>query len=188
MPKLQPIQLEDGSILYVETTDDIQAIEGSTNGGEYGNGYPAEPSEAVSRTSKGWSRGNLNTQMVQSFQAIESTIKTYTQHTLNAFRGAAMADVKKVTLEFGVNVSGIAGVPYIATGTAGCNIKIVVECAFPERTPPAPQTQVSQLPREMSPREMPPREMPPSARMSATREPNGASHETRPTPPSRSTP
>ncbi|MFQ3617036.1 MAG: CU044_2847 family protein [Cyanobacteriota bacterium] len=178
MPKLQPIQLEDGSILYVETTDDTQAIDVPANGGGNGTGYPTEPSEEVSRTSKGWTRSNPNTQMAQSFQAIENTIKTYTQHTLNAFRGAAMADVKKVTLEFGVNVSGVAGVPYIATGTAGCNIKIVVECAFPERTPPGPQPQASQLPREI----------PPSARMSATREPNGASHGTRPTPPPRSTP
>ncbi|WP_205370804.1 MULTISPECIES: CU044_2847 family protein [Thermoleptolyngbya] len=181
MPKLQPIQLEDGSILYVEATDDIQAIDSPTNGGGTGNGYPNEPSEEVSRTSKGWNRGNPNTQIAQSFQAIESTIKTYTQHTLNAFRGAAMADVKKVTLEFGVNVSGVGGVPYIATGTAGCNIKIVVECAFPERTTPEPQTQASQLPREI----------PPSARMSPAREANGVgngaspSHAGRPTPPPR---
>lgn len=177
MPKLQPIQLEDGSILYVEAIDDVQAIETPANGSGNGNGYPAEPSEAVSRTSKGWNRSTPNTQIVQSFQAIESTIKTYTQHTLNAFRGAAMADVKKVTLEFGVNVSGVAGVPYIATGTAGCNIKIVVECAFPDRTPPEPQTQASQLPREV----------PPSARMSAAREPNGTGHGARPTPPPRTT-
>lgn len=177
MPKLQPIQLEDGSILYVEATDDIQAVEPPANGSGPGNGYPAEPSEEVSRTSKGWNRGNPNTQIAQSFQAIESTIKTYTQHTLNAFRGAAMADVKKVTLEFGVNVSGVGGVPYIATGTAGCNIKIVVECAFPERTPLAPQTQASQLPREM----------PPSARMPAAREPNSVNHGTKPTSPPRST-
>ncbi|BAU43055.1 hypothetical protein O77CONTIG1_02877 [Leptolyngbya sp. O-77] len=90
-----------------------------------------------------------------------------------------MADVKKVTLEFGVNVSGVGGVPYIATGTAGCNIKIVVECAFPERTTPEPQTQVSQLPREM----------PPSTRMSPAREANGVGngggHGGRPTPPPR---
>lgn len=172
MSKLQPIQLEDGSTLYVEATDDIQTIDAPTNG--HGNGYSAEPPEEASRTSKGWNRSNPNHQMAQSFQAIENTIKTYTQHTLNAFRDAAMADVKKVTLEFGVNVSGVGGVPYIATGTAGCNIKVVVECAFPERAVPDLSAQSAQSPQTA-------REMQPSPRMSVPREPNGM----RPAPPPR---
>lgn len=174
MSKLQPIQLEDGSILYVEATDDIQTIDSPTNGNGNGNGYSAEPSEEVSRTSKGWNRSNPNQQMAQSFQAIENTIKTYTQHTLNAFRDAAMADVKKVTLEFGVNVSGVGGVPYIATGTAGCNIKVVVECAFPERAVP-------ELPAQSVPSSQTAREMQPAPRMAIPREPNGM----RPAPPPR---
>jgi hypothetical protein len=166
MSKLQPIQLEDGSILYVEATDNIQTIDTPANGSGNSNGYSAESSEEASRTSKGWNRSNPNQQMAQSFQAIENTIKTYTQHTLNAFRDAAMADVKKVTLEFGVNVSGVGGVPYIATGTAGCNIKVVVECAFPERAVPGLPAQAAHSPQTA-------REMPPSSRMAIPRELNG---------------
>jgi Trypsin-co-occurring domain 1 len=125
MSKLQPIQIDADTIIYVEATEDLVApevgsgeIEGEVRrGGQKGIGSPSA-------------------QMAQSFKAIESTIKTYTKYTLNAFRDASLAEVKKVSLEFGVNVSGMGGIPYIATGTAGCNIKVTVECAFPDR--PAP--------------------------------------------------
>jgi hypothetical protein len=127
MSKLQAIQVDADTIIYVEATEDLFAPEVATGelegevrrGGQKGGGF------------------NPTQQMAQSFQAIESTIKTYTKYTLNAFRDASLAEVKKVSLEFGVNVSGVGGVPYIATGTAGCNIKVTVECAFAER--PVPQ-------------------------------------------------
>jgi Trypsin-co-occurring domain 1 len=118
MSQLQPLQVEDGTVIYIETTDRAATTGAIAN------------SEETTRSAKGWGSPNPSSQVSQSFQAIESTIKTYTKHTLNAFRDAAMADVKKVTLEFGVNVSGMSGIPYIATGTAACNIKVVVECEF----------------------------------------------------------
>lgn len=121
MSQLQPLQLEDGTVIYVETTDRTEASSAIASPGE------------TTRSAKGWGSPNPNSKVVQSFQAIESTIKTYTKYTLNAFRDASMADVKKVTLEFGVNVSGMSGIPYIATGTAECNIKVLVECEFPIR-------------------------------------------------------
>jgi hypothetical protein len=133
MSKLQRIVTEEGYEIYVETTDNITPPS------------PITESEEVVRggAKGGWGNSPAN-QITQSFNAIEGTIKTYTRHTLNAFRDAALADVKKVTLEFGVNVSGVGGVPYIATGTAGCNIKVTVECAFNDRLqlptdPAAPQ-------------------------------------------------
>jgi hypothetical protein len=127
MSKLQEIRLDDGTVIYVEATEDLVAPETSSNsGGDYGEGDQV-------RRGKGGLTSSAVSQAAQSFQAIENTIKTYTKSTLNAFRDAAMADVKKVTIEFGVNVSGMGGVPYIASGTAGCNIKVTVECGFPER-------------------------------------------------------
>jgi hypothetical protein len=42
--------------------------------------------------------------MVQSFQAIEGTIRAYTIYTLNAFKKVAIANVDKVTLEFGIKL------------------------------------------------------------------------------------
>jgi hypothetical protein len=133
MSRLQALQIDEDTIIYVETVEDVEV--------------PAvveEPAEQTRGGQKGWNM-NPSEQMAQSFKAIESTIRVYTKHTLNAFRDAALTDVQKVTLEFGVNVSGVGGVPYIAAGTMGCNIKITVECASPQRRPPnSPQQAGSQ--------------------------------------------
>jgi hypothetical protein len=69
-----------------------------------------------------------------SFTALETTLKTYTQGVLNAFRDLGSANVDQVKLEFGVNLAGEAGVPYITRGTAECSLKITVECSFPSGT------------------------------------------------------
>jgi hypothetical protein len=133
MSKLQEIQLDDGSVVYVEVSESLNLP------GTIGNGAAPEGGQ---RVGKGGLMPNPTVQVTKSFRAIEDTIKTYTKHTLNAFQDAAFSDVKKVTLEFGVNVSGMGGLPYIAAGTAGCNIKVSVECVFPERQAIAqPQTQ-----------------------------------------------
>lgn len=136
--KLQPVQVDEDTVIYVEAMDNVEApsvveeCEEQTRGGQ-----------------KGW-LDHPSTQMAQSFKAIESTIKVYTKYTLNAFRDAALAEVQKVTLEFGVNLSGEGGVPYIATGTVDCNVKITVECAFPQRKaqslPPQPAVHSQPLP------------------------------------------
>lgn len=122
MSKLQAIEV-DGATIYLETQENVEVPE------------IVESSEGEqSRVGKSGSR-SVETQMAQSFKLIEGTIKTYTKHTLNAFKDAALADVEKVTLEFGLNVTGTGGLPYIAAGTMGCNIKVTVECAFPKRQP-----------------------------------------------------
>jgi hypothetical protein len=122
MSKLQAIQIDEDTIIYVEATDAVAVP------------VVASESEEVGRTGqKGLGSPQPQAQIAKSFQAIEGTIKTYTKHTLNAFKDAALADVEKVTIEFGMNVSGGAGVPYIAAGTVGCNIKVTVECNFAQR-------------------------------------------------------
>ncbi|GAB4229325.1 MAG: hypothetical protein Kow00121_58260 [Elainellaceae cyanobacterium] len=140
--KLQAVQIDPDTTIYIEATEGVEVPS-----------VTEEPVEQMRGGQKGW-MDTPSTQIAQSFQAIENTIKTYTKYTLNAFRDAALADVEKVTLEFGVNVSGEGGVPYIATGTMGCNIKITVECALPDyKTPPAARQTVNQ---QQSTRELPP--------------------------------
>ena len=126
MSKLQAIQIDEDTIIYVEATENAVAPAVVEEAGEVQRGG-----------AKGGFSQSAEAQIAQSFRAMESTIKTYTKFTLNAFKDAALADVEKVTLEFGVNVSGTGGVPYIAAGTVGCNIKVTVECAFPKRQAPA---------------------------------------------------
>jgi hypothetical protein len=125
MTQLVQIRLDDGTEIYMEATEDVVAPVTADNSGElYGE---------TSRTSKGL--GGMTSQAaqahaVQSFKAIESTIRTYTNYTMNAFQNMACANVEKVTLEFGLKVGGEAGVPYVTKGTAESNLKITVECNF----------------------------------------------------------
>lgn len=136
MSKLQEIRIDDDTIIYMEAPDDLEAP-ANGNGNGYGNGYGNEYYQEGERgrVGKGGMSASASEQVAQSFKAMENTIKTYTRSTLNAFRDVAFADVKRVTLEFGVNVSGMGGIPYIASGTAGCNIKVTVECSFESGKP-----------------------------------------------------
>lgn len=130
MKKLQPIRLDDQTVIYVEAMEDLEVPEAP------GAIADSEEEEEVSMTPKGIfptmpSRGEA----IAAIPTIDSTIRQYTRYTLNALKSAfqevGLAEVKKITLEFGVSISGVGGVPYIATGTAGCSLKVSVECAFP---------------------------------------------------------
>ncbi|MFH7243476.1 MAG: CU044_2847 family protein [Spirulina sp.] len=130
MTQLVQVRLDDGTEIYMEATEDVVA---PTPGGT--DAY-SDPYGETTRTSKGWGGSAMTSsaaQAAQSFKAIESTIRTYTNYTMNAFRDMACANVEKVTLEFGIKVGGEAGVPYVTKGTAESNLKITVECSFDER-------------------------------------------------------
>ncbi len=121
MAQLISITQEDGSVIYLEATEDVDV--------------PAEADleEGITtRQAKGWggSSSGSAAAAAQSFKAIEGTIRTYTNHTLSAFKDMAHANVDKVTLSFGIRVSGEAGVPYVTRGTAESNLSITVECSF----------------------------------------------------------
>ncbi|MBD2108910.1 CU044_2847 family protein [Nodosilinea sp. FACHB-13] len=123
MTQLVPIRLEDGTEIYMEATDDVVTPDSAPI---------LDSSGETTRTAKGWNSANqaVQIQAAQSFKAIEGTIRTYTSHTMSAFKDMATANVEKVTLEFGLKVGGEAGVPYVTKGTAESNLKITVECSF----------------------------------------------------------
>jgi hypothetical protein len=126
MTKLIPIQLDENTVIYIEATEDVDvpSVSIQTGGARQG--------------SKGALGDNVKKQTMESFAAIHSTIYTYTTLTLNAFKKVAIANVDKVTLEFGIELGGEAGVPYVTKGTAKSNLKITVECSFPEQTESKP--------------------------------------------------
>lgn len=119
MTQLTPIRIDDSTIIYIESTDNVTAPIVSE--------VSAEEEEAL--TDKGWNTDAARKQ-VAHFQAIEGTIQAYTIHSLNAFKKIAIANVNKVTLEFGIKIGGEAGIPYVTKGTAESNLKITVECTF----------------------------------------------------------
>jgi hypothetical protein len=126
--QLVPILLDDGTEIYMEATEDVVAPDLNTNG----NGGNLVPTETT-RTAKGISTTSAQVAQrfaAQSFKAIESTVRTYTSYTMNAFKDMATANVETVTLEFGLKVGGEAGVPYVTKGTAESNLKITVQCSF----------------------------------------------------------
>lgn len=127
MTKLTPIRLDDDTVIYIEATEDVEAP--SINTEEL-----AEEEEEEAVTGKGMSSDALKKQMAQNFQAIQGTIRAYTIYTLSAFKKVAIAEVEKVTLEFGIELGGEAGVPYVTKGTAKSNLKVTVQCSFPKNT------------------------------------------------------
>jgi hypothetical protein len=142
MAQLIPVQLEDGTEIYIEATEDV-AVSPTAN---VSDAEDDEDEEQVRTGQKGWggggssrgitgfpSNGNGSSSAAiaaQSFKAIESTIRTYTTHTLSAFKDMSQGNVDKVTLQFGIRVGGEAGVPYVTKGTAESNLSITVECSF----------------------------------------------------------
>ncbi len=155
MSNLKPVHIDPDTVIWIEANNAATPVPDTVPARApvgVGNGHPelngSEPEQG--RVSKGWlpsrtdALGRMTDLMpptteqstesdsaLQQNPALDKTIKSYTKYALGAFRNDHdMNAVKKVTLEFGVNLSGVGGLPYIASGTVGCNIKITVECDF----------------------------------------------------------
>lgn len=131
MSKVKKVQLDDNTFIFVEATDATDISELST---EAETPYVADDEEEeTTRSAKGvldWASQGQQRMQTQYRQTMDTLIQRYTSYTLQAFKEVAFAEVKKVTLEFGIKVDAQTGVPYIASGTAECSVKIVVECSF----------------------------------------------------------
>ncbi|MEO0838410.1 MAG: CU044_2847 family protein [Cyanobacteria bacterium J06641_2] len=127
MTQLTPIKLDDDTIIYIESTEDVDIPQTD-------NEVPADDEdEEEGLDDKGISPEKLRKQLIQHAQIIESTIRTYTIIGLNAFKKRAIPNVDKVTLEFGIELGGEAGIPYVTKGTAKSNLKVTVECSLPKQ-------------------------------------------------------
>jgi hypothetical protein len=142
MPQLTPIELEDGTIIYIQASENISTPTSATK-------QPTQPAEKTTDTSDkldfitetpedadrifGLEKLNLK----QQGEQLQKTVQSYSKHIIKSFKDLALSEVelKEVTLEFGVNVGGMTGIPYIVTGNTDCNIKITVKCEFPKKEP-----------------------------------------------------
>ena len=131
MKKLTPIELEDGTVIYMEVQEDIEVVTETNTETEESRELTRGDLRRQEKGRGGHTRSPQE-QIRQNFTAIEGTIRTYTNHTLNAFRKIGNGNIDKVTLEFGIKVGGKAGIPYVTEGSADCHLKIVVECSFPD--------------------------------------------------------
>lgn len=124
MSQLVPLTLEDGTVIFVQSQDDVEAP------------VVDAPVVEATRTPKGPTRsGGIISEA--SIASLQDTIKGYTRHIMSAFEGGPVTPmgngrVGKVTLEFGVTVAGKAGIPYITEASATGSLKVTVECTWPE--------------------------------------------------------
>jgi len=113
---IKPIQLDKNTVIYVEVTEDIDIPAHDVN-------------TSADQEERGTTRGPTE-DFQKHMSSLQNTIFTYTNYTLAAFKKVAVANINKVTLEFGVEIAGETGIPYITKGTAKTNLKIQVECTF----------------------------------------------------------
>ncbi len=123
MTQLIPVQLDDGMMLYIEAQDntDSPTISPELALEQRRTGQKGLPTFKPARIDP-----------AQSMQLMQNTIRTYAYYCMNAFKNCGVANIDEVTLEFGVNLSVDAGVPYIASGKAQSSLKITVKCSYPK--------------------------------------------------------
>lgn len=141
MANLIPIQLDDNTVIYIQSQGDL--AESPAPPQERTREDLGDGQKGIRETLSGVRQAiaNPSETTASTFENIENTIRGYTHYTLNAFRKIANANIDKVTLEFGIQIEGKAGIPYITEGTAASNLKVTVECFFPDETPTASEAE-----------------------------------------------
>ncbi|NEQ53783.1 MAG: hypothetical protein F6K11_27235 [Leptolyngbya sp. SIO3F4] len=71
-------------------------------------------------------------EVIKKMDAARELMQNYTEYVLTAFRNFSAAEVDELTLKFGINMGGKAGIPYITEGSVGGNVEIEVKCTFPK--------------------------------------------------------
>ncbi|NER93514.1 MAG: hypothetical protein F6J86_06705 [Symploca sp. SIO1B1] len=120
--KLAPLFIDKDTVVYIEITEDVEATDGVT---VLSTSELDEEEEEEAANEKG-----LKENFQKHIKDLQSTIFAYTNYSLAAFKKVAMANVDKVTLEFGIEIGGETGIPYVTKGTTKSNLKIQVECSF----------------------------------------------------------
>ena len=118
--KLAPLFIDKDTVVYIEITEEVEATGEVTI-----LSTPEVDEEEEAANEKG-----LREDFQKHIQDLQSTIFAYTNYSLAAFKKVAMANVDKVTLEFGIEIGGETGIPYVTKGTVKSNLKIQVECSF----------------------------------------------------------
>lgn len=134
MPQLTPIELEDGTIIYIEASENVdvsipQLPKKETESSDKPDFLIDTPKEAD--RSLGLEKIGLEKiSFKEQGEKLQKTIQSYSKHIIQSFKDLALAEISEVSLEFGVNIAGKTGIPYIVTGETSSNVKITVKCKF----------------------------------------------------------
>ena len=120
--KLTALLLDEHTVIYIEATEDLDVPDVVTSSTSDADG---EEEEAAS--GKG-----LKEDFKKHVTDLQTTIFAYTNYSLAALKKVVIANVDKVVLEFGIEIVGESGIPYVTKGTAKSNLKIQVHCSFTE--------------------------------------------------------
>ncbi len=121
MPQLTPLPLDDGTTIYIEARPSAAAVTSN----------PDPRLDFLTETPEADPDRGIGQSVRQGIQTLEQTVRGYTLYLLKSFQNFATAEVSEVTFEFGVNIGAGADIPYIASGSSDCNVKISVTCTFP---------------------------------------------------------
>jgi hypothetical protein len=118
---IKSIILDKNTVIYIEMND-VEVI----------SGEDVKHCQEFRRGERGIasSLNSVSQQVMQNAVSLQETIKSFAVNALDSFREIANANVDKVTLEFGINIGGEMGIPYVTKGSVGSNLKITVECSF----------------------------------------------------------
>lgn len=120
MKRLVPLldKDDDKVLIYVESDMEAEIPEVSPEQGRQRN-----------------ARGGVEAAVSEGrLEQVEQTLRAFATRALAPFRDLALANVDKVKLEFGLNIGGQAGIPYITSGKVESTLKVTVECSFPPAT------------------------------------------------------
>ncbi|AFY38124.1 hypothetical protein Lepto7376_1796 [[Leptolyngbya] sp. PCC 7376] len=125
MSNLQRIELDDGTLIYIHAQPNPVIPAQAPTKDDKLDFLTEAPPENQDRIF-----GLERLDPKQQSEALKNTIQGYTKHVVQSFKELALAEVTEITLEFGVNIGAESGIPYIANGTAECNMNISVKCEF----------------------------------------------------------
>lgn len=120
--KLTALRLDEHTVIYIEATEDLDVPDVVTS--------PTSNADQEEEEEEAASGKGLKEDLKKHLIDIQSTIFAYTNYSLAAFKKVAIANVEKVVLEFGIEIAGESGIPYITKGSAKSNLKIQVHCSF----------------------------------------------------------
>ena len=138
MPQLTPMELEDGTIIYIQASENVSTPKSETKQSTQLPKNTTDTSDKldfITETPEDTDRilGLERLNIKERGKALQKTVQSYSKEIIKSFKDLALSEVTEVTLEFGVNVGGMTGIPYIATGNTDCNVKITVKCEFPKQ-------------------------------------------------------
>ena len=110
MPQLKPIELEDGTIIYIQASENVSTPKSETKSSTQSSEKTTDKSggelDFITDTPEEADRifGLEKLNLKQQGELLQKTVQSYSKHIIKSFKDLALSEVevKEVTLEFGL--------------------------------------------------------------------------------------